>query len=203
MALIARSRCALYALLLLGELLFLRAQIVSLVFPVIYFYQVLMIKCLFPYLFGTSRNLPIAVQSETPFFRSRDELNVMGRKGGAPPTRFLGVSRIIESNRANSGDDKRHYTGKFGVEFPLFDTKVDPLVPKSATITGRTVLIRNDLTEDVAGRLYAFMFRLLYGTAVVERMLQKTNSLAENASLVQDTLRAFGANEEDEEASNL
>jgi len=146
----------------------------------------------------------MAVQSETPFFRPRDELNVIGRKGGAPPTRFLGVSRIIESNQANPDDHKRHYTGKFGVEFPLFDTKVDPIVPKSATITGRTVLIRNDLTEDVAGRLYAFMFRLLYGTNVVERMLQQTNSLAENVSFVQDTLRAFGANnEEDEGASNL
>ena len=126
----------------------------------------------------------------------------MGRKGGAPPTRFLGVSRILESNQANPNDRKRQYTGKFGVEFPLFDAKVDPIVPKSATITGQTVLIRNDLTEDVAGRLYAFMFRLLYGTAVVERMLQKTNSLVENASLVQDTLRAFGADEEDKEASN-
>lgn len=157
---------------------------------------------LFPYFLGISRKLPILVQSETPFFRSRDELNVMGRKGGAPPTRFLGVSRIVKSDRAIP-EDGRHHTGKFGVEFPLFDIKVNPLVPKSATITGRTVLIRNDLTEDVAGRLYAFMFRLLYGTAVVERMLQKTNSLAENASLVQDTLRAFGANEEDEAASNL
>lgn len=126
----------------------------------------------------------------------------MGRKGGAPPTRFLGVSRIIQSNANDSNKDKQQYTGKFGVEFPLFDTNVDPHVPKSATITGRTVLIRNDLTEDVAGRLYAFMFRLLYGTAVVERMLQKTNSLVENASLVQDTLRAFGADEEDKEAPN-
>lgn len=139
--------------------------------------------------------LPHAVQCETPFFRPRDELNVMSRKGEAPPTRFLGVSRIMESGRSGASDGKRQYTRKFGVEFPLFDTKLDPLVPKSATITGRKVLIRNDLTEDVAGRLYVFMFRLLYGTAAVERMLQRTNSLAENVSFIQDTLRAFGAHE--------
>lgn len=118
----------------------------------------------------------------------------MGRKGGAPPTRFLGVSRIVQSDGNDSNKSKQQYTGRFGVEFPLFDAKVDPLVPKSATITGRTVLIRNDLTEDAAGRLYAFMFHLLYGNAVVERMLQTTNSLTESTSFVQDTLRAFGAN---------
>ena len=151
---------------------------------------------------GTCRKLPHAVQSETPFFRPRDELNTMG-KGGAPPTRFLGVSRIIDYDQANPTEGRQQYTGKFGVECPLFDTKMDPLVPKSATITGRTVLIRNDLTEDVAGRLYAFMFRLLYGTAAVERMLRKTNSLTDNIAFVQDTLRAFGANEEDKGAPKL
>lgn len=126
----------------------------------------------------------------------------MSRKGGAPPTRFLGVSRTAEPVRSGSSVDEPQRTGNFGVEFPLFEAKTDPLVPQSATIKSRTVLIRNDLTEDVAGRLYAFMFRLLYGTAAVERMLQKTNSLAENASFVQDTLRAFGAAGEVEEGAS-
>ena len=126
----------------------------------------------------------------------------MSRKGGAPPTRFLGVSREGNPDCSGSSVDEPHHPRKFGVEFPLFDANKDPLVPQSATIKGRTVLIRNDLTEEVAGRLYTFAFRLLYGTAVVERMLKKTNSLAENVAFVQDTLRAFGAAGGEEEGAS-
>ena len=126
----------------------------------------------------------------------------MSQKGGAPPTRFLGVSRAVNPECSGSSVDETHHPRKFGVEFPLFDANKDPLVPQSATIKGRAVLIRDDLTEDVAGRLYTFMFRLLYGTAAVERMLKKTNSLAENVAFVQDTLRAFGATGEEEEGAS-
>ena len=126
----------------------------------------------------------------------------MSRKGGAPPTRFLGVSRAVNPGCSGSSADETHHPRKFGVEFPLFDANKDPLVPQSAAIKCRAVLIRDDLTEDVAGRLYTFMFRLLYGTAAVERMLKKTNSLAENVAFVQDTLRAFGATGEEEEGAS-
>eukprot|EP00562_Extubocellulus_spinifer_P014707 CAMPEP_0178571116 /NCGR_PEP_ID=MMETSP0697-20121206/17453_1 /TAXON_ID=265572 /ORGANISM="Extubocellulus spinifer, Strain CCMP396" /LENGTH=1459 /DNA_ID=CAMNT_0020205627 /DNA_START=152 /DNA_END=4532 /DNA_ORIENTATION=- len=135
--------------------------------------------------------LPHAVQIETPFFRPRNEMCVPSHQEGAPPTRFLGVTRVIGPFGSESRTGKQ-YSGNFGVEFPLFDVDKEPLLPQSATVKGRTVLIRHDLTEDVAGKLFAFMYRLLYGAKAVERCLQRTNALSEQATFTQDTLRAFG-----------
>lgn len=144
------------------------------------------------YFLALNRKLPHAVQIETPFFRPRNEMCVPSRQEGAPPTRFLGVTRVIGSFGSEPRTGKQ-YSGDFGVEFPLFDVDKEPLLPQSATVKGRTVLIRHDLTEDVAGKLFAFMYRLLYGAKAVEICLRRTNALSEQATFAQDTLRAFGA----------
>lgn len=120
-------------------------------------------------------------------------MNSLSSRGGAPPTRFLGVTRVINPSSRSDSHATKNYPSKFGVEFPLFDVDKEPLLLQSATVQGRTVLIRNDLTEDVAGKLFAYMYRLMYGANAVEQCLRRTNSLSEQASFVQDTLRAFGA----------
>jgi hypothetical protein len=138
--------------------------------------------------------LPHAVQFQTPFFR-QEEIDGSPRQGGPPPTRFLGVFRI----RNHSVESiPNALMAQYGTEFPLFDKSRDPLLPQSATVGGRKVLIRNDLTEDAAGKLFSYMFRLLYGRSVVEKCLQKTNALSQgSATFLQDTLTAFDANKID------
>ena len=112
---------------------------------------------------------------------------------GAPPSRFLGVTRVMNASVGSDSHATENYPSSFGVEFPLFQVDEEPLLPQSATVQGRAVLIRSDLPEDVAGKLFAYMYRLMYGAKAVERCLQRTNALSEQASFVQDTLSAFGA----------
>ena len=170
------------------------------------------------------RKLPHLVKRETPFLRSEEELvaptfvdnSFLGRANGAPPTRFLGVTRMFEERQIcqTNGCGHRvvsHATGNFGVEFPVFffdrdsdttvnsgikpskvstDQRVPP--PKPATIGGKKVLLRTDITEEiVAGQLFAFMYRILFGSMAMDAALSKTNHFRKRSGFVRDTLNAF------------
>uniref|UniRef100_A0A7S4MQZ1 Uncharacterized protein n=2 Tax=Odontella aurita TaxID=265563 RepID=A0A7S4MQZ1_9STRA len=161
--------------------------------------------------------LPHLVRYETPFFRTEEELREFPPGAGviAPPTRFVGVTRMIERRRipAQSQNSKQRFaeraTGAFGVEFPIFLVKyddiaclpgynrhsvMDPPMPKPATAGGRKVLLRADIArDDVAGQLFAFMFRLLYGDKALSDALIRTNS--GRTSFFDDTMGAFGGKE--------
>lgn len=154
--------------------------------------------------------LPKVVQYETPFFRSKEELMSLSPDGGAPPTRFLGVTRItVSKNRRSDGDNDatQHLaSGKlFGVEFPLFEVDYDTesvhspnktvvRLPRSSFSQGKTVFLRADIErEDVAGQLYSFIFRLFYGLRAAENVKAQANALKTHSQFSQDTLKAFGA----------
>eukprot|EP00978_Attheya_sp_CCMP212_P016900 scaffold44607_cov49-Attheya_sp.AAC.2 len=148
--------------------------------------------------------LPMEVLDETPFFRSDEELNILSPTGGAPPTRFIGVTRVVEDgvNAPNQIGANRS-SGKFGVAFPRFEVdyakfdgkKKTPLSSLNGSIVnGRSVLLRKDIErEDVAGQLYAFSIRLLYGKKAVEEILKETNDIESRIDILHDTLNAFGA----------
>jgi len=192
-------------------------------------------KQLFMEVVNTLKNgkLPHQVQFETPFLRPAKELNILSPTGGAPPTRFVGVTRIItEEDDANGdGDGGKHNVSnvcKFGVELPtnLFtfdyhenDDDDDDDYPHDdndlreqqqqqesllfqcigdeednmRTTTASPPLLRNDIArEDVAGQLYAFMYRIFFGTRALGRVLSRTNSTRTQQEIVKDALCAFG-----------
>jgi hypothetical protein len=72
------------------------------------------------------------------------------------PSRFVGVFRVVgESN--------------FAVGIPVFHvdhTSNSPVLPKEATVNdGQFCLIRVGIAdENTAGKLFAFMYRILYGS---------------------------------------
>jgi hypothetical protein len=144
------------------------------------------------------------VLDETPFFRSDEELDILSPTGGAPPTRFIGVTRVVEDgvNVPNQIGANRS-SGNFGVAFPRFEVdyakfdrkKKTPLSSLNESIVnGRPVLLRKDIErEDVAGQLYAFSIRLLYGKKAMEEILKETNDMESRIDILHDTLNAFGA----------
>lgn len=159
--------------------------------------------------------LPHLVRLETPFFRPEEELHAFpgATEPKAPPTRFIGVTRMIERRRIPATPDGgkeqivERSTGAFGVEFPIFIVKyddagfpepvdgsneMDPPMPKPATAGGRKVLLRADIArEDVAGQLFAFMFRVMYGEMALNEALALTNG--GRSSFFHDTTSALGA----------
>jgi len=162
-------------------------------------------------LISNIRKLPGWVQYETPFLRSEEELAVLGN---TPPTRFLGVTRLMEERQIVDGQRVRvesRPTGKFGVELPIFvvdyeffgysqnnsgnsDYVKEHPLPKPATIGGRKVFLRTDIArEDIAGQLFSFTYRILYGCKAADDVRTQTNALQNRAGFVVDTLRAFGA----------
>ena len=118
---------------------------------------------------------------ETPYLRPEIDLFSYSKNStGQPPTRFFGVKRITERIKVTSIDGDYYInkaTGKFGIEFPAFDrnSKTGKILesrtsddendlPGCAKIGDSKILLRNDLDkEDVAGQLYSFVYRLLFG----------------------------------------
>ena len=114
------------------------------------------------------------------------ELNFISPHGGPPPTRFIGVVRIREHKYDLESEDESNiaeYKNKFGVEFPEFSpmTQIQsedmdeslskPFIPSIASCDKRSIVLRADIDqEEVAGRLYSFVYRILYGLRAAEKI---------------------------------
>ena len=117
--------------------------------------------------------LPRIISKETPFLRSKEELNYLHPEGGPPPARFMGVTRIFEKNTGSTMTPN----GKFGVEIPLLLYK------------GRKVVLRDFDREDVAGMVFVFLYRVLFGAKATRDVEVVVNC---QRGFVDDTLYAFG-----------
>jgi len=141
------------------------------------------------------------VQSEAPFFRPDDEL-LSFSDSGAPPTRFIGVVRIMEytPDKSDCGSLQifKRPTGKFAVEIPSLisvENSTGNMPHGGDKITGfgqRKILLRTDMAEDSAGQLYSYMYRVLFGENAKEQMRNLCNSGAGKEQLIKDTLHSFG-----------
>ena len=79
---------------------------------------------------------------------------------------YIGVVCVDSSN----GKD-----GDYGVAIPQLhgENAKDCMFPKETTVNGQTLLIRNDINdEEIAGKLFAFMYRILYGSSQVANVLK-------------------------------
>ena len=116
-----------------------------------------------------------------PFLRPLKEVMQTSFTGGQPPqSRFYGVVRFddcaygfaIQSPQLNMISDDEQFT-----------------LPGCMTTRGQEILLRAGLDEFVAGQLYVFVIRLLYGKHVVNDMHKK---LKTSESHIQDVLLSFG-----------
>lgn len=127
-----------------------------------------------------------------------DEINSFSSSGGPPPTRFIGVSRLLEKKKISN-----EIFVKFGVEFPAFtppeykpnldqEKNEQLVIPPCATTDKKKVLLRADIDrEDMAGKLYSFVYRLLYGLRAAEKIRSHYNSSQEAVDFLKDSLRQF------------
>jgi len=123
-------------------------------------------------------DIPPDVDKEVPFLRSSQTLQEFTNYGSSdttrPPSRFVGVFRVI--------DDERSYA----VGMPEFhimdddcdDTRKGPTPPKEATVNnGQLCLIRVGIKDEkTAGQLFAYMYRILYGTNALSDVLKASNN---------------------------
>jgi len=131
---------------------------------------------------------------ETPFLRSSDEIRKLssssalsasseGINTDAGPSHFVGVFRV-KKTLANGKAEIY-----FGVTIPQFYVKCDwssqiertrggHILPKAATVNGRPLLVRIGIDDEaIAGKLFSFMYRVLYGADAVSDILAERNSL--------------------------
>ena len=128
--------------------------------------------------------LPSIAYKETPLLRSKEELDYLHPQGGPPPSRFMGVTRIFEKTQSS---DSMRPNGKFGVEIPLLFYK------------GRKIILRDFDREDVAGILFVFLYRLLFGSDALKEMSCSANGKGVREDIILDTLSAFGASANDKD----
>ena len=115
--------------------------------------------------------LPSCVATEIPFLRSSEEIIKLTCPQGTPPSRFVGVYRV----KKTLDDGKQEIS--FGVVVPQFYVNYDwamsiieqspneNIVPTAATVNGQPLFLRIGITdEEIAGKLFAFSYRLLYGS---------------------------------------
>jgi hypothetical protein len=113
----------------------------------------------------------LCVATEIPFLRTSEEIKKLTCPQGTPPSRFVGVYRVKKTL-----DDGKHEIS-FGVVIPQFYVNYDwaisiiertpngNIIPNAATVHGKPLLLRIGITdEEVAGKLFAFCYRLLYGS---------------------------------------
>ena len=102
----------------------------------------------------------------------------------------MGVTRIFEKTNIIHDNSNASTTtttasmgpnGKFGVEIPLLFYK------------GRKVILRDFDREDVAGLLFGFLCRLLFGNKALHDMSIVVNEKCERKDSIHDALCAFGA----------
>ncbi len=109
-------------------------------------------------------DIPTDVKNETPFLRSRETMQKYSNGSDTKPSRFIGVFRVV-------GEES-----SYAVAIPEF--RVDcPKPPKAATVNnGHLCLLRVGIeTEQIAGQLFAYMYRVLYGTQALSDALKDTN----------------------------
>jgi len=131
---------------------------------------------------GQGRQLPDSISNEIPFLRSSDEIELGGKKTKGA-SRFVGVFRVKKNL-----DNGKEEIG-FGVTLPQFYVKCDwssqvertengYILPKAATVNGRPLLVRIGIDDEaIAGKLFSFMYRVLYGAEAVSDILAERGSL--------------------------
>lgn len=114
-------------------------------------------------------DIPPEVANEVPLLRSSQSLQAFPNHGSdTPPSRFVGVFRVIDEERS------------YAVGMPQFhivdsDTQKGPVEPpKEATVNnGQLCLLRVGIKEEkTAGQLFAYMYRILYGTKALSDALK-------------------------------
>ena len=109
--------------------------------------------------------IPTCVSDEIPFHQGSDS--------EAESAQYIGVVRM--------GDFDSNV--RYGVAIPEFymdlqDSTIDYIIPRETKVNGeeQILLIRDDLTNEVeAGKLFAFMYRICYGSRMVASVLQNYN----------------------------
>ena len=120
-----------------------------------------------------------------PFLRSYTETISEADGGGAPPvSRFYGVTRF--DNDVNEC--------AFAVECPHLQVMRASgifTLPTSLNVRGggEKIVLRAGLDEFVAGQLYVFIIRILYGKGAVDAIHEQCKS---SRNHVEDVLLSFG-----------
>ena len=103
------------------------------------------------------------------------------RGGGAPVSRFYGVVRF---------DNLSH---EFAIECPrlrILKPNEKMTLPENMRARGQNILFRALLDEFVAGQLYVFVVRLLYGKAAVDAIHEQCKTSKDH---IEEILLSFGA----------
>jgi hypothetical protein len=140
------------------------------------------------------RQLPSCISKETPFLRSSEEiLALTSCPLGTPPSRYIGVYRV----KKTLGDGKNETS--FGAAFPEFyvdcewsseveRTPNGHILPKVARVNGHPLLLRTGIDdEEVAGKLFSFCYRIMYGTVAASDIVAERNSLSTPACQESET----------------
>ena len=114
--------------------------------------------------------------------RSTEEITTITCPPGIALSRFVGVYHV----KKTLGDGKSETS--FGAAFPEFyvncewspaieRTPKGHIVPKVATVSGRPLLLRIGIDdEEVAGKLFSFCYRVMYGAVAASDIVAERNS---------------------------
>lgn len=92
------------------------------------------------------------------------------RKLTSNHTEYIGVVCVQNANCEK---------GNYGVAIPQLHVEnvKDFMIPLETTVNGQKLLIRNDINdEEIAAKLFAFMYRILYGSSMVANVLKYLQS---------------------------
>ena len=128
---------------------------------------------------------------EIPFPRTSEEIRTLSSPS-ITPSRFVGVFVV------KNGKDE---TLSFGAAIPQFyvgscewSSKVERtstgyIVPRIATVNGQPLLLRIGIDdENVAGKLFSFCYRIMYGSDAVSDILADRSSNLKSSAHDKETI---------------
>ena len=127
--------------------------------------------------------LPSCVFEETPFMQTTTSDSMS--------TQFIGAVRSSDTNSSEM---------KYGVAIPQFYVDYDIsqessikiknyIIPQVTTVKGQTLLLRNDLDDEkVAGQLFAFMYRVMYGSSMLRSAILGCNGPSQSTEPKHDII---------------
>ncbi len=139
------------------------------------------------------RQLPSCISAETPFLRSSEEILTLTCPSGTPPSRYIGVYRM----KKILTDGKLEIS--FGAAFPEFYVNCEwsseiertpngHILPKVAKVNGQPLLLRIGIDdEELAGKLFSFCYRIMYGTVAASDIVAERNLLGTPACQESET----------------
>jgi len=133
---------------------------------------------------NSNRDIPSMVNKETPFVRTC--LERTEQPSGPAPCQFVGVYRNLDTPENDNGRAFSVAIPQFYVDYDSGHSLTDNttnkpcpfykrngyVIPRETTVKGNLLLLRDQVEDETtAGKFFAFLYRILYGSKAVSDVL--------------------------------